>query len=569
MSVADIRTNRYAILVCGILTMLMFGTIYAWSIFIPPLEAEFAGRAARTSLVFSVAMIGLSFGMLSIGPLSKVLSLRACFVASTSLIVLGLFSCQFITELWQLYVFYGVCCGLGSGMSYTVWTTNTLAWFGDKVGFASGVLVMGFGMGALVLGSLASALIYSSLGWRLAFVVIAALALVEALVAINFIQEPPPRIAALKPKRDAVGVSLPGSKTVREPSFWLFCIWRSVVMGAGGAVIAEASVMMTGIGSSHRVPPRRPWGRSGWATGSDGRWAASCTTVSGRTARWWLLPALALAVSVGMAAAYWFEAPWLFAPFLLVEGLLYGMYAAINTSYMRTTFGQRDLAMNTGISAVVLAPFNLVFPLVAAALFEWTGGYEAFFVIVPAFALLSLACGALCKPANARLQARYGAAGRRRVRGLQGSCRMPQGRRRGGAPMAWGKGQIVKQALRTAPEDYAAFEAVNLAGARRRARAGRGGASMASTPTSSSRPTQAWRVSWAWTRCPRPWPRRQRARPATRGSRSHARHSRTTSPRRASASTWCTFPTCCSTCPTHRPRSPRRAGCSCPAASWW
>ena len=30
--------------------------------------------------------------------------------------------------------------------------------------------------------------------------------------------------------------------------------------------------------------------------------------------------------------------------------------------------------------------------------------------------------------------------------------------------MAWGKGQIVKQALRTAPEDYAAFEAVNLAG---------------------------------------------------------------------------------------------------------
>ena len=123
-----------------------------------------------------------------------------------------------------------------------------------------------------------------------------------------------------------------------------------------------------------------------------------------------VLPALALAVSVGMAAAYWFEVPWLFAPFLLVEGLLYGMYAAINTSYMRTTFGQRDLAMNTGISAVVLAPFNLVFPLVAAALFEWTGGYEAFFVIVPAFALLSLLCGALCKPANVRLQEKYGVA---------------------------------------------------------------------------------------------------------------------------------------------------------------
>ena len=430
MSVADIRTNRYAILVCGILTMLMFGTIYAWSIFIPPLEAEFGWTRSQTSLVFSVAMIGLSFGMLSIGPLSKVLSLRVCFVASTSLIVLGLFSCQFITELWQLYVFYGVCCGLGSGMSYTVWTTNTLAWFGDKVGFASGVLVMGFGMGALVLGSLASALISSSLGWRLAFVVIAALALVEALVAINFIQEPPPCIAALKPKRDAVGVSLPGSKTVREPSFWLFCIWRSVVMGAGGAVIAEASVMMTGIGSSIAFATAAV-GALGLGNGFGRPLGGILYDRIGQNRTLVVLPALALAVSVGMAAAYWFEAPWLFAPFLLVEGLLYGMYAAINTSYMRTTFGQRDLAMNTGISAVVLAPFNLVFPLVAAALFEWTGGYEAFFVIVPAFALLSLACGALCKPANARLQARYGAAGETAGTGIAGELQDAAGQTTG------------------------------------------------------------------------------------------------------------------------------------------
>ena len=406
---ADIRKNRYAILVCGILTMLMFSTIYAWSIFIPPLEAEFGWTRSQTSLVFSVAMIGLSFGMLSIGPLSKVLSLRTCFVASTSLIVAGLFSCQFITELWQLYLFYGVCCGLGSGMSYTVWTTNTLAWFGDKVGFASGVLVMGFGMGALVLGSLASPLIYSPLGWRLAFVANAAVALVEALVGVSFIQEPPPHIAALKPKRDAVGVSLPGSRTVREPSFWLFCIWRSVVMGAGGAVIAEASVMMTGIGSSVAFATAAV-GALGLGNGFGRPLGGILYDRIGQNRTLVVLPALALAVSVGMAAAYWFEVPWLFAPFLLVEGLLYGMYAAINTSYMRTTFGQRDLAMNTGISAVVLAPFNLVFPLVAAALFEWTGGYEAFFVIVPAFALLSLLCGALCKPANVRRQEKYGVA---------------------------------------------------------------------------------------------------------------------------------------------------------------
>lgn len=404
---AELKKNRYAILVMGVLTMLMFGTIYAWSIFIPPLEAEFGWSRSQTSLTFSVAMIGLSFGMLSIGPLAKRFSLRTCFVASTSLIVIGMFLCQFITELWQLYVFYGVFCGFGSGMSYTVWTTNVLAWFGDKVGFASGFLVMGFGMGALVLGSLASALIYSPLGWRLAFVTIAAIVLAEGLVAILFIQKAPPEVLALKPKRDSVGVNLPGSKTVREPSFWLFCIWRSVVMGAGGAVIAEASVMMTGIGSTIAFATAAA-GALGLGNGLGRPLGGLLYDRIGQNRTLVVLPSLALVISLGMAAAYALSLPWLFAPCLLIDGILYGMYAAINTSYMRTTFGQESLPMNTGISAVVLAPFNLVFPLVAAAIYEMTGSYEVFFLIVPAFALLSLVCGALCKPANARLKAKYG-----------------------------------------------------------------------------------------------------------------------------------------------------------------
>ena len=62
--------------------------------------------------------------------------------------------------------------------------------------------------------------------------------------------------------------------------------------------------------------------------------------------------------------------------------------------------------MNTGISAVVLAPFNLVFPLLAAAIFEASGEYLAFFLIVPVFSLLSLVAGALCRPANERLMKR-------------------------------------------------------------------------------------------------------------------------------------------------------------------
>lgn len=401
--------SRTAILLVGVATLLMFGTIYAWSIFIAPLEAEFGWTRSQTSLTFSVAMIALSLGMLCIGWLSRFVSLRMCFVASTLLVAAGLLACCFVDELWQIYVFYGVFCGFGSGMGYTVWTTNVLAWYGDKVGFASGVLVMGFGMGAAVLGSIASGLIYSPLGWRAAFAVIALAVVVEGFGALWFIRTPPPAVRALQPKRDRMGVNLPASRVVKEPSFWLFCIWRSFVMGIGGAVIAEASVMMTGIGSSVALATLAAC-FLGAANGFGRPIGGILYDAIGQHKTLVVFPVLALVVSIAMAVSYRIGMPLAFAGALLVEGLVYGMFAAINTSYMRTTFGQDFLAANTGVSAIVLAPFNLVFPLAAAWVFETTGGYGGFFAAVPVFAALSLAAGMLCKPANRHLAERWGSA---------------------------------------------------------------------------------------------------------------------------------------------------------------
>lgn len=402
--------GRAAILAWGIGTMLMFGTIYSWSVFIPPLEAEFGWVRSQTSFVFSLAMVSLSFGMLAVGFAVKRFSLRACFVCSTLMIVAGLGLCRFVTELWQLYLCYGILCGFGSGVSYAVWTTNVLAWYGDRVGFASGMLVMGFGMGALVLGSLASWLIYSPIGWRWAFFAIGALVLAEGMAALRFIRTPPPSIAARRPAHDDTGVSLPGSIAVRQPSFWLFCLWRSLVMGACGALFAESLVMMTGIGAS-RAFATAAVGALGLGNGLGRPLGGLLHDRIGQNRTLVALSALAIAVSLGMAGAYWFASPALFAPFLLIDGLLYGMFAALNTAFMRTTFGQEHLAANTGASAVVLAPFNLAFPLVAAFIFERLGSYEPFFALIPALAAVSLVCALLCAPANRSLARRFGGVG--------------------------------------------------------------------------------------------------------------------------------------------------------------
>lgn len=400
--------NRYAILVVGVVTMLMYGIIYAWSIFIPPLEAEFGWSRASTSLVFSVAMIALSVGMTCVGQLAKHMPLRRVFLLGGLLVVAGLVCCRFVTQPWHLYLLYGVLCGFGVGLAYTSWTTSVLAWFGDRAGFASGFLVMGFGMGTVVLGAVATLLIYSALGWRWAFTIIGASVFAWSLLACAFMRTPPPKVAALRSKRSDTGLSLAGKQVASSSSFWIFCAWRSFFMGSVAAIIAEASVMMTGIGASVAFATTAV-AALGLGNGLGRPLGGIVYDRLGQAKTMVLLPALGLAVSVATLPCYLAHLPAAFAALVLAAGLVYGMYSAINTSFMRTTYGQANLATNTGISALVLAPFNLIFPVLAAAIFDGSGSYDAYFAIIPACALVSLCCGIAIKPAIARLQRRYGA----------------------------------------------------------------------------------------------------------------------------------------------------------------
>lgn len=401
-----ITSNRYAILVVGVITMLMYGIIYAWSIFIPPLEAEFGWSRSSTSLVFSIAMIGLSLGMSSVGQFAKHMPLKRVFLIGGAFVVCGLFLCRFINATWQLYLLYGVMCGYGVGLAYTSWTTSVLAWFGDKAGFASGVLVMGFGMGGVVLGGLATVLIYSPVGWRWAFTIIGVLVFVWSLIAISFMKTPPAEIAALKSKRDDTGLNLNGAETIKNSSFWIFCAWRSFLMGSVAALIAEASVMMTGIGASVAFASATV-GALSLGNGLGRPLGGIIYDRIGQARTMVLLPSLGLIVTLCMVPCYLTQSVIAFALLVLAAGLVYGMYSAINTSFMRTTYGQKHLATNTGISALVLAPFNLIFPLIAACIFEAQGNYDLYFILVPICSAISLACGIASKPSINRLQKKY------------------------------------------------------------------------------------------------------------------------------------------------------------------
>ena len=52
--------NRWFAVVGGVSMNLALGSLYAWSVFVAPLEAEFGWNRTQTSCVFSIAILTLS-----------------------------------------------------------------------------------------------------------------------------------------------------------------------------------------------------------------------------------------------------------------------------------------------------------------------------------------------------------------------------------------------------------------------------------------------------------------------------------------------------------------------------
>src|SRR6476661_5887395 len=147
-----------------------FGSAYSFSAFVESLQKEFAASRGSVSLVFSLAgFLYFGLGVVS-GPLADRWGSRL-------LTAVGMVCASLARNLMEVYVAYGLGIGLGVGCAYVPAIGAVQRWFVKRRGFASGLAVSGIGLGTLAMPPLASTLI-ASVGWRGAYLVLGAIALV-------------------------------------------------------------------------------------------------------------------------------------------------------------------------------------------------------------------------------------------------------------------------------------------------------------------------------------------------------------------------------------------------------
>jgi OFA family oxalate/formate antiporter-like MFS transporter len=148
--------NRWRVVAGGVLMNLALGSLYAWSVFVAPLEKEFGWRRAQTSLVFTIAVVTFAITFIFGGRLQDRRGPRPAAFIGTVLVSLGFFLTSLTSSLTFLYVVFGVIVGAGNGFGYATPIPVASKWFPDKRGLVVGLMVGGYGASSAIIGPLAT-----------------------------------------------------------------------------------------------------------------------------------------------------------------------------------------------------------------------------------------------------------------------------------------------------------------------------------------------------------------------------------------------------------------------------
>jgi MFS transporter, OFA family, oxalate/formate antiporter len=157
--------GRWVFVALGLVINLWLGTIYAWSIFVEPLTAHFAGdlglpvTAGDVLMPFSVYLVCIALVMPFTGRIIETLGPRNGAIAGGVLVGLGWLLASVSTSVPMLSVTYGVVGGIGEGLAYSVLVAVAACWFPDRRGLAVGITILGIGFSTFFTAHLADYLV--------------------------------------------------------------------------------------------------------------------------------------------------------------------------------------------------------------------------------------------------------------------------------------------------------------------------------------------------------------------------------------------------------------------------
>jgi OFA family oxalate/formate antiporter-like MFS transporter len=390
----DGSKKRWESAIFGLMIMTFTGLLYAWSVFVIPLEAEFGWTRPQTSLTFSISMAAFCVGGIMAGQALKKYAARTLMYVAAALTTAGFVLAARITTLTGLYFCYGGCCGLGVGLCYNLVLGATLQWFPEMTGLISGMLLMGFGFGGSIFASVAVALM-KWFGWRTTFVLLglgAGFVIILGSLRMRFAAPGQLKTAqsnaAVKTDHGADFTPL---QMIKDPSFIAYYIWATFLCAAGLALLGNAvpfaksmtdnlttAALVAGLISICNGIGRLAFGYFFDTLGSRKCLLTIniCFVISGAI--------LIFAVNLSSLAVLTVG--------FICAGFSYGGITPLHSALIGRLYGQKNFAVNFSVITTVALVASLAGPYFAGFLYGMSGAYSSIVLMMLVFAVLALPC---------------------------------------------------------------------------------------------------------------------------------------------------------------------------------
>ncbi len=383
--------NRWWRVVGALLMNLSLGSLYAWSIFIAPLEKEFGWNRAQTSWIFTIAVFVFGITFVVAGRLQDKMGPFRMSVIGSIFLALGFILASFTQSLgWILFTFGGVL-GFGNGFGYATPIPVLSKWFPDRRGLAVGLAVAGYGGGSAILAFIGPPML-ANLGWRGTFLWLGIGFFVATMIAAFLLQNPP---AGWKPegwvpapptaKVAATTYDYPPSEMVKTPQFPL--MWIAYCLGASAGLMTISQLI--------------PYGRSVGMPAT----AAVLTLVlgavgnaAGRIFSGWLsdaigrLQTLRLMILISAIAMFVLANSTNIGIIYVVLFIVYYCYGTLLSVFPSTTadfFGTKNLGVNYGWVFTAWGVAGIVGPMIGGYMFRSYQNYVAAFYTAGVLAVIA------------------------------------------------------------------------------------------------------------------------------------------------------------------------------------
>jgi len=386
--------NRWFMAIGAMAIHMCIGSVYAWSVYVNPIQSTMAWTLTDVTITFSVAIFFLGLSAALMGKFVERKGPRVAATLAAVLFGLGTMGSGVAIALESkvlLYLTYGVLGGAGLGIGYISPVSMLVKWFPDRRGMATGLAIMGFGFASAISGPAIKILI-DEVGISSTFYILGAIYFVVMFSAAQYLANPPEgympealndAIASGKKKIKEDLANITRNEAIKTPRFYGLWLMLFINVTCGIAIISVASPLLQEVIGISALAAASAVGLMGIFNGA-GRiiWAS----VSDYLTR----PVVFILFFITQILAFYLlttvTSVLLFTVLVYYIMTCYGGAFASIPAYIGDIFGTKELGAIHGYILTAWALAGLAGPIIIAYVKDSTGSYsDTLYVFVGLF----------------------------------------------------------------------------------------------------------------------------------------------------------------------------------------